>query len=136
MAMAAFPHRIISEAAKRITASLEFRNGDTWHTWPSMMNSRRFTRSPRRRAQAALYSQRRRCADDVAFRALHDGKQFLMLRLRHIEFRHRVVEVFAKSVPFTLGDLKVFMGFAHGTACVEPISKSPEEDNEASELYE
>src|SRR5262249_53363226 len=41
MAMAAFPHRIISEAAKRITASLEFRNGDTWHTWPSMMNSRR-----------------------------------------------------------------------------------------------
>src|SRR5262249_35843643 len=76
------------------------------------------TRSPRRRAQAALSSQRRRCADDVAFRALHDDKQFLMLRPRDIEFRHRVVEVFAKSVPLTLGDLKVFMGFAHRTSCV------------------
>src|SRR5262249_53640705 len=82
-----------------------------------VQESRSVTRSSRRRAQEALSSQRRRCAEDVAFRALHDGKQFLMLRLRHIEFRHRVVEVFAKSVPFTLGDLKVFMGFAHGTAC-------------------
>src|SRR5262249_24894390 len=41
-----------------------------------------------------------------------------MLRLRHIEFRHRVVEVFAKSVPLNVGDLKVFMGLGHGTACV------------------
>src|SRR5215471_4893164 len=40
MAMAAFPHRIISEAAKRITASLEFRSGDTPPS--SVMNSRLF----------------------------------------------------------------------------------------------
>jgi hypothetical protein len=39
MAMAAFPHRIISEAAKRITASLEFRSGDTPPR--SVMKSRR-----------------------------------------------------------------------------------------------
>src|SRR5215813_9799850 len=50
MAMAAFPHRIISEAAKRITASLEFRSGDTPPR--SVMNSRRFIRSPRLRWQA------------------------------------------------------------------------------------
>src|SRR5215831_9387105 len=43
MAMAAFPHRIISEAAKRITASLEFRSGDTPPT--SVMNSRRLARN-------------------------------------------------------------------------------------------
>src|SRR5262249_34764781 len=35
---------------------------------------------------------------------------------RHIEFRHRIVEVFAEGGPLTLGDLKVFMRFAHGTA--------------------
>src|SRR5262249_48975077 len=40
MAMAAFPHRIISEAATRITASLEFRSGDTPPS--SVMSSRRF----------------------------------------------------------------------------------------------
>jgi hypothetical protein len=39
MVMAAFPHRIISEAAKRITASLEFRSGDTPPT--NVMKSRR-----------------------------------------------------------------------------------------------
>jgi hypothetical protein len=37
--MAVFPHRIISAAAKRITASLEFRSGATWPS--SVMNSRR-----------------------------------------------------------------------------------------------
>src|SRR5262249_46468110 len=55
-------------------------------------------------------------ADNVALGALHDGKQFLVLRLRYIEFRHGVVEVLAEGGPLTLGDLKVFMRFAHGTA--------------------
>src|SRR5262249_51812902 len=35
-----------------------------------------------------------------------------------IEFRHRVVEVLAEGGPLILGDLEVFMGFAHGTAGV------------------
>ena len=49
---------------------------------------------------------------------IHNGKQLLMLRLGYIEFRHRVVEVLAEGGPLTLGDLEVFMRFAHGTAGV------------------
>src|SRR5262245_25661386 len=56
--------------------------------------------------------------DDIALGAFHDSKQFVALRLGHIEFRHRVVEVLAEGVPLILGDLEVFMGFAHGTAGV------------------
>src|SRR5262249_8562276 len=57
-------------------------------------------------------------ADNVALGALHNGKQFLVLRLRYIEFRHRVIEVLAESDPLALGDLEVLMRFAHGTASV------------------
>src|SRR5262249_42740563 len=34
------------------------------------------------------------------------------------EFRHRVVEIFTERSPFTLGDLEMFVRFAHGTAGV------------------
>src|SRR6266436_8723176 len=47
--------------------------------------------------------------DDVALGALHDGKQLFVLRLRHIEFRHRVVEVLAEGGPLALGDLEVLV---------------------------
>src|SRR5207245_9222676 len=56
--------------------------------------------------------------DDVALGALHDGKQLFVLRLRHIEFRHRVVEILAEGGPLTLGEPEVFMRFDHGTEWV------------------
>src|SRR5262249_56443003 len=54
--------------------------------------------------------------DDIALGAFHDSKQFVALRLGHIEFRHRVVEVLAEGVPLILGDLEMFVGLKHGTA--------------------
>src|SRR5262245_1713176 len=50
--------------------------------------------------------RRRRWAHNIALGALHDGKQFLVLSLRHIEFRHRIVEVLAEGGPLALGDLE------------------------------
>src|SRR5262249_34529462 len=50
--------------------------------------------------------------------ARDDGEEFLVLRLGHIEFRHRVVEVLTERSPFTLRDLEMFVRFAHGTAGV------------------
>src|SRR5262249_8134991 len=59
---------------------------------------------------------RRGWANDVVLGALHDGKQFLVLRLRHLELRHRVVEVLAEGGPLILSDLEMLVRFAHGTA--------------------
>src|SRR6476660_7169505 len=42
----------------------------------------------------------------------------LVLRLGHIEFRHGVVAILAKGGKLTLGDLEVFVRFAHGAAGV------------------
>ena len=56
--------------------------------------------------------------DDVTLGALHDGKQFLMLRLGHIEFGHGVIKILTEGDPLALGDLEMFVGFAHGAASV------------------
>src|SRR5262245_42817398 len=83
-----------------------------------------FTRRKARNGWRLLEScRRRRWAHNIALGALHDGKQFLVLSLRHIEFRHRIVEVFAEGGPLTLGDLKVFMRFAHGTVLLEGFAE-------------
>src|SRR5262249_31722362 len=39
-----------------------------------------------------------------------------LLRIGHIEFRHRVIEVLAEGGPLILGDLEMFVGLKHGTA--------------------
>src|SRR5262249_26349951 len=67
---------------------------------------------------AAVHALSRRGgrADNVTLSAFYDGKQFLVLRLGHIEFRHRVVEILAEGGPLILGDLEMFVGLKHGTA--------------------
>lgn len=45
-----------------------------------------------------------------------------MLRLRHIEFRHRVVEVLAEGRPLTLGDLEVLRAASTSKALEQEIA--------------
>src|SRR5262249_26604443 len=69
-------------------------------------------------ASRCALSRRGGRADNVTLGALYDGKQFLVFRLGHFEFRHRVIEVLAEGGPLILGDLEMFVGLKHGTARV------------------
>src|SRR5438093_2330651 len=56
--------------------------------------------------------------NDVCFSTSYDGLQFFLLRLRHIKFVERLLEILKESLPLGVVNHQILVRITHGTAAV------------------